>query len=214
MGIFTRIKDIAAADVHRLLDQVEDPVSMAKHYIRQLEDQIDQACGALQTQIAAEQRYDLLLASTAEIVRKRERQAQLAVERNEDDIAAMAIQEKLHHAKLEQTYTEQRETVRKQAESLRGEIQRLQDVHKELTDKLTFLLVRANAVNTMRDTARTAPVSDISKISRGFERMEEKLMLAEAGTLAYQAADKLTNWSRQQEVQEELARLKSAKQSS
>ncbi|MGG4046855.1 hypothetical protein [Paenibacillus favisporus] len=69
-------------------------------------------------------------------------------------------------------------------------------------------------MNTMRDTARTAPVSDIINISRGFERMEQKLMHVEAGTLAYQAADKLTDWSRQQEVQEELARLKSAKQSS
>ncbi|WP_179281053.1 PspA/IM30 family protein [Paenibacillus sp. XY044] len=213
MGIFTRIKDIAAADMHRLLDQVEDPISMAKHYIRQLEDQIDQARSALETQMAAEQRYDLLLASTAAIINKRERQAKFAVERNQDDIAAIAIQEKLHHAKLHQTYTEQRETVRKQAETLRSELNRLQKVHTELSDKLTFLLVRANAVNTIRETAKTAPSSDISKISRGFERMEQKLMSVEAGTLANPSEDKLTDWSQQQEVQEELAKLKAPKQS-
>ncbi|GIO16499.1 hypothetical protein J19TS2_60540 [Cohnella xylanilytica] len=62
MGIFTRIKDIAAADVHRLLDRVEDPVGMAQHYIRQLEDQMDNARSALEIQIAAEQHYDILIA--------------------------------------------------------------------------------------------------------------------------------------------------------
>lgn len=217
MGIFSRAKDIVAADVHRLLDRVEDPVSMAKHYIRQLEEQIDKTRSALETQLAAEQHYDVLAAKNGQVVDKRARQAELAVERDQDDIASLAIQEKLHHSKLQQTYLEQRDAVRKQTLALREELKRLLDLHKELSDKLTFLLARTNAMTALRATA-TVSSADAGKISRGFERMEQKVMRLEAGTMAYRTMDsmsaRLSDWSDQDEVQAELARLKAARKSS
>ncbi|WP_410768875.1 PspA/IM30 family protein [Fontibacillus sp. BL9] len=216
MGIFTRIKDIAAADTHRLLDLVEDPVSMAKHYIRQLEEQIDQARLALEKQFAAEQQYDLLVARTGQMIDKRARQAELAVERKEEDIARLAIQEKLSHSKLQQTYLEQREAIRKQTQALREEIGRLMDLHKELSDKLTFLLARSQAAVALRATAATTSPADVSKISRGFDRMEQKIMTLESGVLAYRSTDTRnaspTGWSEQDEVETELAKLKAAKE--
>lgn len=216
MGIFTRIKDIAAADTHRLLDLVEDPVSMAKHYIRQLEEQIDQARLALEKQLAAEQQYDLLVARTGQMIDKRTRQAELAVEREEEDIARLAIQEKLSHSKLMQTYLEQREVIRKQVQALQEEIARLLDLHKELSDKLNFLLARSQAAAALKATVATASPGEISKISRGFDRMEQKIMTLESGVLAYRSMDqsnaRLTGWSEQDEVESELARLKAVKQ--
>lgn len=216
MGIFGRMKDIAAADVHRLLDQVEDPVSMAKYYIRQLEEQIDKVRAALEVQIAAEQQFDVLIARTIQVVDKRSRQAKLAVERGEEDIAKLAIQEKLHHAKLHQTYMEQREAIRQQMEALREELGRLLDLRRELNDKLMFLMARMNAAAALRATARAVPAIDAGRISRGFDQMEQKIMRLEAGTLAYQAVgqptSRLADWSEQDEVQAELDSLKAAKQ--
>ncbi|MEF2965704.1 PspA/IM30 family protein [Paenibacillus sp. M1] len=216
MGIFARMKDIAAADAHRLLDQVEDPVSMAKHYIRQLEEQIDHTRSALKAQIAAKQQYDALVARTGQVIDKRARQAELAVERNRDDIASLAIQEKLHHAKLQQTYMEQREAVQEQAEALGKEMERLRDLHKELSDKLGFLLAHSNAAAALRAAKAYAPSGDAGRISRGFDRMEEKIMRLETGALAYRSpdpvSDRLTGWSEQEEVQAELAKLKADKQ--
>ncbi|MGE7225587.1 PspA/IM30 family protein [Paenibacillus glucanolyticus] len=215
MGIFGRMKDIAAADVHRLLDNVEDPVTMAKYYIRQLDEQIDKARSALEVQIAAEQQYDVLIARTGQVIDKRARQAELAVARSQDEIAKLAIQEKLHHMKLHQTYVEQRETIQKQISALRGEIDRLLDLRRELNDKLTFLIARVNAAVALRATARAVPATDASKITRGFEYMEQKIMRLEAGTLAYQSAghtaSRLSDWSEQDEVQAELDKLKAAK---
>lgn len=215
MGIFTRVKDIAAADIHRLLDKVEDPVGMAKHYIRQLEEQIDQSRSALATQVAAEQHYDVLLARNGQIIDKRARQAELAVDRNQDDIAALAIQEKLHHMKLQETYLEQRDAIQRQSQALRQEIERLLDLHQELSDKLTFLMARTNAVTALRATAAAVPPGDIGKISRGFERMERKIMHLEAGAFAYSSLSpkdaRLADWSERDEVQTELARIKAAR---
>lgn len=215
MGIFGRMKDIAAADVHRLLDNVEDPVAMAKYYIRQLEEQIDKARAALAVQIAAEQQYDVLIAGTGQVIDKRARQAELAVDRGEEEIARLALQEKLHHVKLHQTYMEQRETIQQQMEALRGEIGRLLDLRRELNDKLTFLIARMNAATALRATARAVPAIDAGKIARGFDQMEQKITRLEAGTLAYRTVDpssRLSDWSEQDEVQAELDKLKAAKE--
>lgn len=215
MGIFGRMKDIAAADVHRLLDNVEDPVAMAKYYIRQLEEQIDKARAALAVQIAAEQQYDVLIAGTGQVIDKRARQAELAVDRGEEEIARLALQEKLHHVKLHQTYMEQRETIQQQMEALRGEIGRLLDLRRELNDKLTFLIARMNAATALRATARAVPAIHAGKIARGFDQMEQKITRLEAGTLAYRTVDpssRLSDWSEQDEVQAELDKLKAAKE--
>lgn len=218
MGIFGRMKDMAAADTHHLLDRMEDPVSMAKYYIRQLEDQIDHARQALRNQLAAEQHYDLLIAQTGQLIEKRTRQAGLAVDREQDEIAKLAIQEKLHHEKLQQTYLEQREVIRKQTAALQGEIGRLVELHKELGNKLTFLLARKNAMTALRATSVAVTASDAGKIIRGFDRMEQKVMRLEAEVTSYQAVDqaglRLADWSEQDDVQAELAKLKAAKQSS
>ncbi|MCH1639909.1 PspA/IM30 family protein [Paenibacillus timonensis] len=218
MGIFGRMKDMAAADTHHLLDRMEDPVSMAKYYIRQLEDQIDHARQALRNQLAAEQHYDLLIAQTGQLIEKRTRQAGLAVDREQDEIAKLAIQEKLHHDKLRQTYLEQREVIRKQTAALKGEIGRLVELHQELGNKLTFLLARRNAMTALRATSAAVTAGDTGKIVRGFDRMEQKVMRLEAEVTSYQAVDqaglRLADWSEQDEVQAELAKLKAAKQSS
>ncbi|GIP46860.1 MULTISPECIES: PspA/IM30 family protein [Paenibacillus] len=218
MGIFGRMKDMAAADTHHLLDRMEDPVSMAKYYIRQLEDQIDHARLALRNQLAAEQHYDLLVAQTGQVIEKRTRQAGLAVDRDQDDIAKLAIQEKLHQEKLQQTYLEQREVIRKQTAALQGEIGRLVELHKDLSNKLTFLLARKNAMTALRATNASITAGDTGKIIRGFDRMEQKVMRLEAEVSAVRSVDqdglRLADGSEQDEVQAELAKLKAAKLSS
>ena len=54
MGIFKRVKHMATADMHNFLDKVENPVSMVKQYIRELEEQIGQAQQALAQQYFVE----------------------------------------------------------------------------------------------------------------------------------------------------------------
>lgn len=216
MGIFTRMKDIATADFNRVLDRVEDPVSMAQHYIRQLEEQLDRARSALATQIAAEQQYDLLVARTGQIVDKRTRQAELAVDRNQDDIASLALAEKLHHAKLLQTYVEQREILRTQTSRLRSEIERLQEMHRELSNKLSFLIARSHAAKAIQEAAKAVPYGSPDRITREFARIEQKVMRWEAGAQARLAigspALELADWSDKDEIRSELDKLKAAKQ--
>jgi phage shock protein A len=215
MGIFKRVKTIAAADMNSLLDRFEDPVSMAKQYIRQVEEQIDNAREALANQLASEEHYTLLVARTEEIVAKRSRQAELAVEREEDGIAELALQEKLHHQKLLSAYQEQRDAIRRQIETLKGEIARLAELHQELQSKLTYLITRAQAAQAIEAAASAAPSFKTDELIRNFSRLEAKVWRMEAGAAAARqvsaAADPLNQLGQQEEVRFELEKLKAAR---
>ncbi|XEC93758.1 PspA/IM30 family protein [Paenibacillus tarimensis] len=213
MRIFARMKHIAAADMHSMLDRCEDPVNMAKHYIRQLEEQIDNTKEALTNQLAAEQEYDLLIGQTSQLVAKRSRQAELAIDRDEEGVAELALQDKLYHQKLLQTYEQQRDAIRSQAETMKREMMRLKELHKELQGKLFFLVSRANAARTIKAAAAVVPSYNTDHILRGFARLEGNVRRMEAGAQAHRMAssqphDDLKLLDQQEEVRAELERLK------
>jgi len=99
MGIFKRVKHVVLADLHDMIDKCEDPIRMTKQYIRELEEQLEQAQQALAQQFVLEQKYERLIADAEEMIAKRARQAKLAVEKNEEPIAKMALQEKVAYEK-------------------------------------------------------------------------------------------------------------------
>jgi phage shock protein A len=211
MGVLGRFKDIAAADLHHLLDRMEDPVIMCKHYIRELEEQIDQAQSALGEQSAAARHYDQLIARTEQQMSARARQAELAVSRGEERIAEMAIQDKLHCRKLMDVYTEQRGMIRENASLLLVEIDRMTALHRDLSDKLFYLSARANAAHALEQASQAAPVLSVSKITRGFARMEEKVWRLETRLQsrfpAVLESQQLQRHEQQAEVRAELERL-------
>lgn len=81
MGIFKRVKTIVQSDLHGFLDRIEDPVNMAKQYIRELEEQLNHAVEALSQQLLVERKHSALIEQTEAILAKRSRQAELAVDR-------------------------------------------------------------------------------------------------------------------------------------
>ncbi|MBW7477059.1 PspA/IM30 family protein [Paenibacillus oenotherae] len=213
MKIFGRMKEIAAADIHHMLDRYEDPISMAKQYIRQLEEQIEKIHHALAEQYAAERQNGALITRTEAIVSKRARQARLAVDRQEDNIAELALQEKLYHQQMLNTYVEQQALIREQASALKEEQARLAEAHRELQNKLSFLISRAHAAQAIEAAAAAMPPFQRDKIMRGFARMEEKVWILESKANAARNVQQSAygtphSLDVQEEVQAELQKLK------
>ncbi|MGD6894077.1 PspA/IM30 family protein [Bacillus infantis] len=95
MGVLKRMKRIVTADLHDAVDKMENPISLLKQYIREVEEQLEKGKQAMAQQYAVEQKYSLLIASEQETAEKRNRQAELAVSKGEEDIAKLALQEKI-----------------------------------------------------------------------------------------------------------------------
>ncbi|CAM4267954.1 PspA/IM30 family protein [Paenibacillus tarimensis] len=214
MGILGRLKAIAAADVNGLLDRMEDPVHMARQHIRKVEEQLDAVREALAGQHAAVQQLELLIARAGDVIDKRNRQALLAVEHENEQVAQLAVQDKLHHQKLLVTYTGQRETLNQQANVLRQEETRISELLRELQTRLFFLTARAHAAHAMHTAAGAVPQLHTDRIMRSFSRLEECVMRQEAGAQIYSPDSTgspsavLSRLDEEEEIRAELERLK------
>lgn len=215
MGIFGRVKEMAEADIHHMLDKMEDPIRMAKQYIRQVEEQIDETRHALIQQVNAEQQYDVMITRAGEMAAKRLRQAELAIDRDEESIAEIAVQDKLYHQRLVQEYEGQREVIRQQANTLREQIVQLTDMHQDLQNRLFFLESRLHAAQSVKSASSTIAALDNEKLARGFTRVEERLRYLETGmntrlygSSASDPAGKLDAYETQEAIKVELNRIR------
>lgn len=215
MGIFKRIKNIVLSDIHEVLDKAEDPISMAGQYLREMEEQLARAQKAFSEQLFLEKKYELLVEETQAIIEKRVRQANLAVDRNEDEIAKLALQDKIVQEQKFASYKQQQETIQAQTANLYEKVKELKDKYEELKLKQQELIARANAANAVKAIQTTIHSFSADNAMRGFSRMEERILSLEAEAKASQAfagpQQPSINALLQPEVEQQLEQLKAAK---
>ncbi|MGI8386041.1 PspA/IM30 family protein [Robertmurraya sp. P23] len=219
MGIFKRIKDIATADFNDALDRLEDPISMLKQYLRELEGEIGKAQKALAQQLYIEKKFEAVIESTIDRVQKRARQAELAVERGEDQIARLAIEDKLQQEKKLRLYEGQYHTIKNQTNLLYDELDKLKEKYDELQDRKLLLVSRMTAAKVSNDISQVLASINPDRAVKGFIRVEEEILKLEAKSQANQYFTKanagriesvLGTYSHE-DVEKELEKLKSSR---
>lgn len=213
MGIFKRLKRITSAEVNGFLDGLENPITMLNEYSREMEQEIDKGEQALARQIFVEKKQASLILNTKELIEKRTRQAKLAIEKGDEAMAKLALQEKLTHEKQLRLYQEQYEILKGQTLTLTEKLNGLKDAYNELLQKKVMLASRANVAQSMQDIQKATVSFQTDTISRGVARAEEQILLMEAkvqaGTVPYEPAYK--NLIDDEELQRELEKLKEEK---
>lgn len=219
MGIFKRTKDIALAEINDLLDSCENPMAMLKQYIREVEEQINKAEVVLSNQLYIEKKYETLIDNAKAMVAKRTRQSELAVERNEDEIAKLALYEKLSYEKKLQVYHAQYASIKEQTLELSGQIKKLMETYEDLQTKKFALISRLNVARVTKNVNNALKTFTSGNALQGFDRMEEKILKLEAAANASNQLNQTKSTVRggnldgllQEEVELELAGLKAEK---
>ncbi|PFB19273.1 PspA/IM30 family protein [Bacillus cereus] len=219
MGILKRIKNIVVADVHQTLDKIENPVSMLKQYLRETEQQITKAEKALSHQYYLEKKYEALISETNALIAKRTRQAELAVSREEDHMAQLALQEKIVNEKKAELYRQQYEITKEQTAMLYEQIDKLQKKYGELQYKELVLVSRLNAAQAIKESNRAIDSFHTESTAKGFARIESYVQKLEAETAASNYfynmkspnQQEVLDQNVQEEVQRELEKLKENK---
>jgi phage shock protein A len=219
MGILKRIKNIVVADVHQTLDKVENPVSMLKQYLRETEQQITKAQKALAHQYYLEKKYEALISETDALIAKRTRQAELAVSREEDQMAQLALQEKIVNEKKVELYGKQYEITKEQTATLYEQIDKLQKKYGELQYKELVLVSRLNAARAIKESNTAIDSFHTESTAKGFARIESYVQKLEAETAASNYfynlkspnQQEVLDQNLQEEVQRELEKLKENK---
>jgi phage shock protein A len=219
MGIFKRIKTIAKADINGLLDGLEDPISMLNEYSREMEQLIAKAESALSRQIFVENKQAALILDIKSLMEKRTRQAKLALEQGDEQIAKLAVQEKLNQENQLKVYAQQYETIKGETQILKDKLLELQETYNELQHKKILLASRENVAQSIKQIQKATVSFQTDTILRGVARAEERILLMEAEVQAgSQFANPLLqddaayrNYINEEELNRVLEKLKTEK---
>ncbi|MDM5188906.1 PspA/IM30 family protein [Bacillus sp. DX4.1] len=204
MGIFKRIKNIVAADVHETLDKLENPVSMLKQYIRETEQQVVKAQQALSQQLFLEKKYEALILEAEAVITKRTRQAELAVSRSEDDMAQLALQEKIVNEKKLEMYREHYKMTKQQTAILYEQIDTLQKEYQELQYKELVLVSRLHVARTVKENNAALASFHTENAVKGFARVENYIQKLEAEAAASNYFNQIKPISKAHDVEDDL----------
>jgi phage shock protein A len=219
MSIFKRVRDIVLSDVHEALDKAEKPLSMLNQYIRDMEEQVEKAQDALANQLYLEKKYEILVTEAEAVIAKRTRQAELAVSENEDEMAKLALQEKILTEQKAKMYREQYEITKQQTAVLYEQIDKLKEKYQELQYKKLVLVSRAHAARSIREGQASLASFNTEDAVKGFARVEEYVHKLEAEAAAssyfyqlkYPEQTAFLDYQLQEDVHRELEQLKSNK---
>jgi phage shock protein A len=219
MGILKRLRDLTVASVNDAIDSMEDPVVMLNQYMRDMEVEIGQVEVSVARQVALEKKFRQQWEEALAFVEKRDRQVKLALSEGEDELARRALIDKKQYEARAKEYETLYTTASEAAQQMREKLAELKEEFYKMRAKKFTLMARAQVARTQKQVNQAVTGMGSESASRGFARMEEKVLRMEAeADISGQwkqtrlGLDSSLNALNKDELDEELARLKAALQ--
>jgi phage shock protein A len=204
MGIFSRTRDIIAANVTDLLDKAEDPAKMVRMIILEMEETLVEVRASAARTIADQKEMRRHIAKLEKLQESWTEKAELALSKDRDDLAKAALIEKQKASDM--------------CEQLESEITVLDEALKaseediaKLQSKLREARARQNSIMTRLETAnnryRMREMTNGSRMQDAFSRFD---MLERRVDMAEGRADAAGMGQQPKTLDEEIAELRSS----
>ncbi|HEV2135810.1 MAG TPA: PspA/IM30 family protein [Terracidiphilus sp.] len=169
MALLERVSTLLRANLNDLVEKAEDPEKMLKQIVLDMENQIMQ----VKTQVAIAVADEHLLAKKraeheAEAAEWR-RKAELAVDKDRDDLARAALERALSHDQLVAGFSAQAEDQKHEADNLRQALRKLEQKLSETRAHCEMLIAehrRAKVVGRATKARQVVGTTQESAISR------------------------------------------------
>jgi phage shock protein A len=214
MALLERVATLVRANLNDIIDKAEEPEKMIKQVMLDMQNQLlqvkTQVAIAIADQHLLEKKQKENQEKSADWVRK----AELAVDKQQDDLARAAIERSLSYRSLAENFGDQVADQTVQVENLKSALRKLEQKLAEAQAKSDVLIAqhrRARALNKAGD-ARMA-IGDASSVE-AFDRMKGKVQRTEALSLAKaeltgdSMEDRLASLEKEDEVMRMLTELK------
>ncbi|WOK37042.1 phage shock protein PspA [Sphingomonas sp. C3-2] len=204
MGIFSRTRDIIAANVTDLLDRAEDPAKMIRMIILEMEETLVEVRASAARTIADQKELRRHILKLEKLQDSWIEKAELALSKDREDLAKAALVEKQKAADMGDQLKHEIATLDESLRAYEEDISKLQG-------KLREARARQNAIMTRLETAqnriRVREAYAGQKVEEAFSRFE---VLERRVDFAEGRADALSLGAQPKTLEEEFAELKSA----
>ena len=202
MGIFSRTRDIVAANFTDLLDKAEDPAKMIRMIIMEMEETLVEVRASAARTIADQKEMRRQISKLEKIQEGWTEKAELALSKGREDLAKAALVEKRKAGDM--------------ADQLKAEIQVLDDALRaseediaKLQARLRDARTRQNAIQSRIESAnnraRLREMYAGAKTNEAFSRFE---VLERRADMAEGRADALSLGAPPKTLEEEIAELR------
>lgn len=203
MGIFSRTRDIFAANMTELLDRAEDPARMIRMIILEMEETLVEVRASAARSIADSKEMRRALGRLDELQASWTEKAELALSKDREDLARAALVERQKAADMGDSLKAELAGIEETLRAYEADIAKLQAKLREARSRQNMISTR---LESAMSRARAREVLHGQRTEDAFSRFE---LLERRADLAEGHADAL-GLTGPKSLEEEIAELKAA----
>jgi len=214
MGLFTRFTDIINANINSMLDKAEDPEKMIKLIILEMDETLVEVRASAAKYIAEKKTIQRQITSIEKTITNWNAKAEVAVQKNRDDLATLALKEKYKNSEKLHQLTDGLNKLDEFLSAVQQDGERLQEKLTEAKCKQQSYVLRQQTAEVRLKVRSQAVVHNIDEAILRFERFQLKIDRVEAEVESYDLSkpknleEEFKSLEAQTHLEEELANLK------
>ncbi len=217
MGIFSRMGDIINANLNAALERAEDPEKMIRLMIQEMEDTLVEVRSATAKCIAEKKERARLLKRLEEQQVDWERKAEIALEKNREDLARAALAEKTALADRIGYLREELDQYEDQLARYDSDISKLQSKLTDARNRQRALVMRHRSAQHQLKTRKHIYNDKIEEMLNRFDHAEQRIERIESEAESLDMGrgktldEEFRRLERDERVEAELVALKAKK---
>lgn len=180
MSLMERVATLIRANLNDLIDKAENPEKLIKQVILDMENQLLQVKTQVAIAIADQHLLEKRQKENEDKIVEWNRKAELAVSKNQDDLARAAIERSLQYKQLVTSFSQQVADQKLQVDTLKTALNKLQQKMEEARSKSDVLLAQHRRARTLVKAADAHAQTGNGSNEASFDRMQRKVLRSEA----------------------------------
>ena len=178
MALLDRVSTLIKANLNDLIDKAEDPEKLLKQFLLDMQNQFMQVKTQVAIAIADQHLLEKKQQESMDAQKDWLRKAELAVSKNEEQLARVALERSITHEEAGKNFAQQIEDQAHQVQLLRDALHRLEQKMTETKAK-TEVLIAQHRRARLAVRAGTANMKEFDS-DAAFDRLQSKVSEADA----------------------------------
>jgi phage shock protein A len=184
MALLERVGTLLRANVNDLIEKAEDPEKLAKQLVLDMDNQLLQVKTQVAIAIADQHLLQKKKKEHEDAVNSWQMKAELAVQKQQDDLARGALARSLSHKRMAEGFAQQLEDQTSETETLRAAFAKLQQKLKETESTCEMLIAQSRRARAVGKAHSAQTLVDSRHKSVTIDRLRSRVVGREAENAA------------------------------